>query len=121
MRRAPAGSSPACRAASPGSRSGAWRSRRSTACAPRGRSSAGAAADAEYGKAAAFRAGLTERGLLYAVGIGPLQKVYPADEAMVVPAAHPSGRRRPPRRPVPVVESRSVAKIIAVPGARRRP
>src|ERR687890_801495 len=33
-------------------------------------------ADAEYGKAAEFRAGLSERGRLWAVGILPTQKVY---------------------------------------------
>jgi SRSO17 transposase len=36
-------------------------------------------ADAEYGKAAEFRRGLSERGLTWAVGIGPTQKVFPAD------------------------------------------
>src|ERR671928_1063540 len=41
-------------------------------------------ADAEYGRAAGFRAGLTERGLAFAVGVPPTQKGYPAD---VTPAA----------------------------------
>ena len=36
-------------------------------------------ADAEYGKAAVFRAGLTSGGSAFAVGILPTQKVYPAD------------------------------------------
>src|SRR3954466_2834208 len=36
-------------------------------------------ADAEYGRAAEFRAGLAERKLAYAVGIMPAQQVYPAD------------------------------------------
>src|SRR5688572_16878551 len=42
-------------------------------------------ADAEYGKAAEFRHGLTERRLSFAVGILPTQKVYPAD----VTLSHP--------------------------------
>src|ERR687898_2901688 len=36
-------------------------------------------ADAEYGKAAEFRAGLAARQLSFAVGILPTQKVYPAE------------------------------------------
>jgi SRSO17 transposase len=43
-------------------------------------------ADAEYGKAAEFRHGLSERNLPWAVGILPTQKVYPAD----VTPAHPT-------------------------------
>src|SRR4051794_25721655 len=43
-------------------------------------------ADAEYGKAAAFRAGLAERRLAFAVGILPTQKVYPADVTLSRPA-----------------------------------
>src|SRR3712207_4090806 len=35
--------------------------------------------DAEYGKAAEFRHGLSDRGLTWAVGMLPNQKVYPAD------------------------------------------
>jgi SRSO17 transposase len=36
-------------------------------------------ADAGYGSSAEFRAGLTQRGLRWAVGVKPTQKVYPAD------------------------------------------
>src|SRR5205085_977576 len=36
-------------------------------------------ADAAYGMSAKFRAGLSARGLLWAVGVLPAQKVYPAD------------------------------------------
>ena len=49
-------------------------------------------ADAEYGKAAEFRAGLAERRLAFAVGILPTQKVYPADVALTDPARKPTGR-----------------------------
>ena len=42
-------------------------------------------ADAEYGKAAEFRAGLDERQLSFAVGILPTQKVYPADVTLTLP------------------------------------
>jgi SRSO17 transposase len=51
-------------------------------------------ADAEYGKAAGFRRGLSERHLPWAAGVLPTQKVYPAD----VTLAHP-GARRPAARP----------------------
>src|SRR5215204_5660669 len=46
-------------------------------------------ADAEYGKAALFRAGLGERQLAFAVGILPTQKVYPADVKLAVPERKP--------------------------------
>jgi SRSO17 transposase len=49
-------------------------------------------ADAGYGLPAAFRQGLTARGLTWAVGIPFKQKVYPADVAMIFPVA---GRGRP--------------------------
>lgn len=61
-------------------------------------------ADTEYGKAPEFRRQLEERGLLYAVGILPQQRVYPADVVM-----HPPVRKRPgvrpPKHPTPSVES----------------
>ncbi len=71
------------------------------------------AADAEYGKVPAFRDGLTARGLTYAAGIGPTQKVYPADVAMVDPPVPSPGRGRPPKRPVPAVKSKAVAAFVA--------
>src|SRR3954449_2034562 len=46
-------------------------------------------ADAEYGKAGEFRAGLAGRRLPYAVGILPTQKVYPADVTLASPARRP--------------------------------
>jgi hypothetical protein len=51
-------------------------------------------ADAEYGKAALFRAGLGERQLAFAVGILPTQKVYPADVKLAVPERKATGRPR---------------------------
>jgi SRSO17 transposase len=65
--------------------------------------------DAEYGKVPEFRAGLCERARLWAVGIGPKQKVYPADVTLRAPvrsAAQASGavggkpeHRQPDGRP----------------------
>jgi SRSO17 transposase len=75
-------------------------------------------ADAEYGKAAEFRAGLAERRLAYAVGILPTQKVYPADVALTRPAPKPTGRPR--KHPVPSAPSVPAAQLIeAGPGAFR--
>src|SRR5215211_662449 len=68
-------------------------------------------ADAEYGKAAEFRAGLSERGHVWAVGILPTQKVYPADVSLTWPARKPRGR--PARHPLPSVESQSVQMLFA--------
>ena len=68
-------------------------------------------ADAEYGKAAEFRAGLSERGRLWAVGILPAQKVYPADVSLTWPARKPRGR--PAKHPVPSVESQSAQALFA--------
>ena len=51
-------------------------------------------ADAGYGASAAFRRGLDERHLLWAVGIPRNQKVYGADVRLVPPG----GRKRRPRR-----------------------
>jgi SRSO17 transposase len=56
-------------------------------------------ADAEYGRAAEFRAGLAERRLPYAVGILPVQQVYPADVTLAFPERKPTGRPR--KHPVP--------------------
>ncbi|MBA2245511.1 MAG: transposase, partial [Gemmatimonadetes bacterium] len=61
-------------------------------------------ADAEYGKAPEFRRQLEQRDLLYAVGILPQQRVYPAGVVM-----HPPVRKRPgvrpPKHPTPSAES----------------
>ncbi len=56
-------------------------------------------ADAEYGKAAEFRAGLAERRLSFAVGMLPTQKVYPADVALTRPERKATGRPR--KHPAP--------------------
>jgi SRSO17 transposase len=53
-------------------------------------------ADAEYGKAAAFRQALSARGLRYAVGIQPQQFVYPADVELLWP--EPTRRGGRPRK-----------------------
>jgi SRSO17 transposase len=75
-------------------------------------------ADAEYGKAAEFRAGLAQRRLPYAVGILPTQKVYPADVALAFPERKPSGRPR--KHPAPSAASAEAAEVIeARPGAFR--
>jgi SRSO17 transposase len=67
-------------------------------------------ADAEYGKAALFRAGLTERRLSFAVGILPTQKVYPADVMLSHPERKPTGRPR--KHPVPSAASVGAAELI---------
>jgi SRSO17 transposase len=52
----------------------------------------GVLADAEYGRAAEFRAGLAERRLAFAVGIPPVQQVYPAGVALAFPERKPTDR-----------------------------
>ena len=51
-------------------------------------------ADAGYGDETAFRDGMTEMGLLYAVGVRPATTVWPPDVAPL-PPLRPSGRGRP--------------------------
>jgi len=68
-------------------------------------------ADAEYGKAADFRHGLSERGLTWAVGILPNQKVYPADVVLAPAPVRATGRR--PKHPVPSVKSKSAEALFA--------
>jgi SRSO17 transposase len=67
-------------------------------------------ADAEYGKAAEFRAGLNERHLAFAVGVLPTQKVYPADVTLAWPERKATGRPR--KHPVPSVTSVVAAELI---------
>ena len=71
----------------------------------------GVLADTEYGKAAAFRHGLSERGLLWAVGILPTQKVYPAD--VTVAPAPPGATGRPTKHPRPSAASASAGGRVA--------
>lgn len=70
---------------------------------------AGILADAGYGLSGPFRQALTERGLVWAVGIPYKQKVYPADVAMVFPVA---GRGRPRKNHVPDVPSRPAQEML---------
>jgi SRSO17 transposase len=68
-------------------------------------------ADAEYGKAAAFRHGLSERHLRWAVGILPTQSVYPAD--VTLQTAVPKARGgRPAKHPIPSHPAIGAAKLI---------
>jgi SRSO17 transposase len=67
-------------------------------------------ADAGYGLSAPFRQGLSARGLLWAVGIGRQQKVYPADVSLIFPIA---GRGRPRKNAVPDVLSTSAETMLA--------
>src|SRR5215212_4616857 len=67
-------------------------------------------ADAEYGKAAEFRHGLSERNLPWAVGILPTQKVYPADVMLSYPARKPTGRPR--KHPVSSAASVGAAELL---------
>lgn len=69
----------------------------------------GILADAGYGLSGPFRQALTERGLIWAVGIPYKQKVYPADVAMIFPVA---GRGRPRKNHVPDVPSRPAQKML---------
>jgi SRSO17 transposase len=50
-------------------------------------------ADAGYGSSGAFRQALSERGLLWAVGLSRRQNFYPADVALIFPVAK-TGKRR---------------------------
>jgi SRSO17 transposase len=67
-------------------------------------------ADAEYGKAAEFRAGLAERRLSFAVGVLPTQKVYPADVTLSFPERKATGRPR--KHPVPSAASAEAAELL---------
>jgi SRSO17 transposase len=68
-------------------------------------------ADAEYGKAAGFRHGVSDRGLTWAVGILPNQKVYPADVVIAPAPIRATGRR--PKHPVPSAKSQSAESLFA--------
>jgi SRSO17 transposase len=72
-------------------------------------------ADAGYGISAAFRQALSARGLLWAVGIPRVQKVYPAEVALTWPAPTRGAKRS---SPVPDVPSISAEALLA--GARWR-
>ena len=72
-------------------------------------------ADAGYGTSAAFRQALSARGLLWAVGIPRVQKVYPADVELTWPAPTRGAKRT---SPVPSVASCAAEDLLA--GARWR-
>ena len=71
-------------------------------------------AEAAYGTRAAFRQGLSARGLTWAVGILPTQKVYPADVRLAAPPKPPTGR--PQQHPVPSALSQPAERVIAALG-----
>jgi SRSO17 transposase len=66
-------------------------------------------ADAGYGISAPFRQGLSERGLLWAVGITRILKVYPVDVQLIAP--DPSQSRR--RLPIPDQLSKPAEEMLA--------
>jgi SRSO17 transposase len=73
-------------------------------------------ADAGYGAGAAFRRGLDERGLLWAVGVLKVQNVYPATVELLWPKA---ARGRPRKRPVPSEAPVSAEAMLAGAAWRR--
>ncbi len=63
----------------------------------------GVLADSGYGSSGPFRQALSERGLLWAVGLSRRQNVYPADVTLIFPVAKTGKRRKyhiPDRPPV---------------------
>jgi len=76
-------------------------------------------ADAGYGSSADFRAGLTQRGLRWAVTVSvqPTQKVYPADVELSMQATNP-GAGRPAKYPQPSTPSVSVVQMIDMLGPK---
>jgi SRSO17 transposase len=76
-------------------------------------------ADAEYGKVADFRQTLSKQGLSWAVGILPIQTVYPADAVIAPAPVRATGRR--PKHPVASARGRTAQAVIAdVPDASWR-
>jgi SRSO17 transposase len=71
-------------------------------------------ADAGYGISASFRAGLSARGLVWAVGIPRTLKVYPVDVALLPPRV---GSRR--KLPEPDEPSRPAEEVLASAAWRR--
>lgn len=66
-------------------------------------------ADAGYGLSAAFRQGLSARGLTWAVGIPKHQTVYPHDVALIFPV---SGHGRPRKHSIPDTLSMAAETIL---------
>ncbi len=67
-------------------------------------------ADAGYGLSAAFRQGLSGRGLTWAVGIPKHQKVYPDDVGLIFPV---SGHGRPRKHSIPNTLSVAAETMLA--------
>ena len=67
-------------------------------------------ADAGYGLSAAFRKGLSERGLTWAVGIPKHQKVYSDDVGLIFPV---SGHGRPRKHSIPDTLSVAAETMLA--------
>jgi SRSO17 transposase len=77
-------------------------------------------ADAGYGISAAFRQALSARGLIWAVGIPRIQKVYPLDVTTHMPTPAEGARQgRPRRHPVPSVASTPAEQVLAAARWRR--
>ena len=68
-----------------------------------------AVADAGYGISAAFRRGLSERGLVWAVGVPKVQNVYSTRVELLWPKA---GTGRPRKHPVPSEEPVAAAAML---------
>jgi SRSO17 transposase len=75
----------------------------------------GVVADAGYGACAAFRRGLAERGLTFAVGVLAAQKVYPRDVTLTEPVRRRTGR--PPKHAIPSAASVPVQDLFVGEGA----
>jgi len=77
-------------------------------------------ADAGYGVSRYFRQALSARGLLWAVGIPRVQKVYPADVTTAMPAPQAGARHGRPRvHPVPSAPSAPAEQVLAAVRWRR--
>ena len=63
-------------------------------------------ADSGYGSSGPFRQALSERGLLWAVGLSRRQNVYPADVALIFPVA----KRESPANTTSLISPRSLPK-----------
>ena len=70
--------------------------------------------DGEYGEVAQFRHALDERGLRWALGIAPTQKVFPPDVTLSMPEPGQGGGRHA-THPVPSAPSQPAARLFADP------
>ena len=77
-------------------------------------------ADAGYGASAEFRAGLSARGLLWAVGVLPTHKVYPADVTLAAAPEPARGRRtKHPQASAPSVAAKDMIEALGSRALRR--